>query len=655
MLYPGMTSRPTSIRPAVAWAGAALLALPLAACTGASAHPATMHTIACPEDVELHLVVRHDCLRLRVPENRAEPKGRTLDLLVVRVHPTHESAPDPVLNLGSETGDSLGYGGFAALAEREQRTAYLLQPRGSGLSTPSMSCPEAKSIRATDVDEGAELGTAARACLKRLRAAGDDPALFSPVAVAADAEDLRKAIHAKTWNVITYGSTSVYAAALVHLNPAAVRTLVLDSPAPLTGSYGSASATWAAWERLVGACMDDPKCGATGVTTALWSEAAARVGQGPLAVPGGAPVSLSVEALARLVRSTLAGEGPARTASLPALLLAVRDGVLLPDTAALLHADADACLGIRPLCSHANSLADYLSAMCPLVTGRSDAATPPVLGAKALDLQSSYATACAGWPTSATSSALPPSLPVLVMAGAFDPFVDPGTLASWGNGPHTYVVTVPEQTHNTLGFDDCPISMRNAWVDHPDAAPTTQCFASMPRLPFAQALQAEPSTAIPPPSTSPTATATTSQASGATSSLMGTWQTPDLPAAAWVATYRRAGASPEEIAQFSSGLGTTQRIVLRISGTDWVEFESEDGDPPTQGWAGTYVQSGSQARLTATDVPLPCYYTYELSFTGKAMRVQVLTESPNREPDCGANDLRIQRALYQTAAFTKVG
>jgi hypothetical protein len=60
-------------------------------------------------------------------------------------------------------------------------------------------------------------------------------------------------------------------------------------------------------------------------------------------------------------------------------------------------------------------------------------------------------------------------------------------------------------------------------------------------------------------------------------------------------------------------------------------------------------------RLTATDVPLPCNYTYKLSFTGRTMSVQVVTESPDRPPDCGASDLRIQRALYQTAAFTKVG
>jgi hypothetical protein len=39
---------------------------------------------------------------------------------------------------------------------------------------------------------------------------------------------------------------------------------------------------------------------------------------------------------------------------------------------------------------------------------------------------------------------------------------------------------VPAQTHNVIGFADCAITIRNAWVDQPDAPPAdTSCLATL--------------------------------------------------------------------------------------------------------------------------------------------------------------------------------
>jgi len=46
--------------------------------------------------------------------------------------------------------------------------------------------------------------------------------------------------------------------------------------------------------------------------------------------------------------------------------------------------------------------------------------------------------------------------------------------------PNTYVVIVPAQTHNVLGFTECVIAIRNAWVEAPDAPPTdTSCLGTL--------------------------------------------------------------------------------------------------------------------------------------------------------------------------------
>jgi hypothetical protein len=39
---------------------------------------------------------------------------------------------------------------------------------------------------------------------------------------------------------------------------------------------------------------------------------------------------------------------------------------------------------------------------------------------------------------------------------------------------------VPAQTHNVLGYTECTLTIRNAWVDHPDRAPAeTGCLAGL--------------------------------------------------------------------------------------------------------------------------------------------------------------------------------
>ena len=53
-------------------------------------------------------------------------------------------------------------------------------------------------------------------------------------------------------------------------------------------------------------------------------------------------------------------------------------------------------------------------------------------------------------------------------------------MQSLSDRPNTYVVTVPAQTHNVLGFTECSLAIRNAWVDDPEAPPADlSCLANL--------------------------------------------------------------------------------------------------------------------------------------------------------------------------------
>jgi hypothetical protein len=47
-----------------------------------------------------------------------------------------------------------------------------------------------------------------------------------------------------------------------------------------------------------------------------------------------------------------------------------------------------------------------------------------------------------------------------------------------------WAFTAPNNTHNTLGYDECALSVRNAWADAPHADPDPALCATPPQLTF---------------------------------------------------------------------------------------------------------------------------------------------------------------------------
>src|SRR6266540_2298590 len=72
---------------------AAVVMLLLAACIGGrSSEPSlpTLTFVRCPQDIQIQFLVRHSCAYLTVLEDRSEPNGRAIKLLVVRIPPPDE-------------------------------------------------------------------------------------------------------------------------------------------------------------------------------------------------------------------------------------------------------------------------------------------------------------------------------------------------------------------------------------------------------------------------------------------------------------------------------------------------------------------------------------------------------------------------------------
>jgi hypothetical protein len=491
----GLPRGRSTLRVAIALLG---LALALSACSLGHGHPSAssplgLHRTHCPSDVDAELVIPHQCYFLRVPENSSHPGKRQVNVFVARLSPPGKPVADPVLVLGNNVGDTPHYSGYAAGPARTHRVYYVMEPRGTGHSTPSLACPETKRLRTTTQDLPLRFQQAVRSCHSRLLRAGVDPRLDDLDAVSSDADALRRALRIPQWNLLAIGSASHYAIDIARRSPSTTRTLVLDSPDTLQpiGTPAARIAAAAAWRSLVSDCKTQLTCNrAYPSLSTLWARTADYLALHPLVLTNGeSPLRLDPERLARLVRSYLAGPGPESAGQLPGILTTLLHGELPSDARERLLGDHDVCLGYRTECGdHESALGAYLTVMCRRPGGLADARPSPSLpqGLAAFDTDSPYVTACNEWgeQPAETATGVPVSVPTLVLTGALDPLTTAKTDTGQAAGTPHFAVEFPGQTNNVLGFNDCPIDVRNAWLNDPSHAPATRCRRDLPWVPF---------------------------------------------------------------------------------------------------------------------------------------------------------------------------
>ena len=305
--------------------GAALVALAFAtaSCTGGGAKASFRPTLQwdkCPSDIEIQYFSRHRCGWLTVLQDRSQPAGKTVRLLVVQTWPVGET-PVPGFNsgFGSDLGSGYGYGSTAAGSTRTHHIGFTLELRGTGHSEPSLACPEVDALdprqaRAPTGDSSLLESTSSRrsrACHDRLTAQGVVPADYDVQNVAQDMDDLRVALGIDRWAFLSsYGTNSRYLFEYLRAFPGRVGGAWMDSPQfPQVDEVSAGiDGTRYALDQLFKACANDSRCAGPIPICGL---------SGTAPSPGWSDdrymgwVTVDAGKLLRAARFALGGDGPA--------------------------------------------------------------------------------------------------------------------------------------------------------------------------------------------------------------------------------------------------------------------------------------------------------------------------------------------------------
>jgi pimeloyl-ACP methyl ester carboxylesterase len=214
------------------------------------------------------------CGFLVVPENRAKPNGRTIDLTVGIVPAaSRHPAPDPLVYLaGGPGGYPLGEAqALIAAGFNRDRELIIISQRGDlyGPPNPAPTCPENdRAFQAAlglplDGSQATRLNVAAaRACYQRLVAAGSDLGAYNTTENAADVADLRVALGIRQWNVFGTSYGTNLAMTLMREHPQGIRSVTLDSvePPEVVAANLFAPNAREGLDRLFSACTEQPQC-----------------------------------------------------------------------------------------------------------------------------------------------------------------------------------------------------------------------------------------------------------------------------------------------------------------------------------------------------------------------------------------------------------
>ncbi|WP_242438561.1 alpha/beta fold hydrolase [Streptomyces sp. CB00455] len=212
------------------------------------------------------------CGTLTVPENRAGPRSKTIELGVAIVPAAAGTPkPDPVVWLAGGPGDDAV--GEAKLVVdgglNRDRDVILMSQRGTYSADPTALCPDIDKFNARAVglvydapSTGRQHVEATKACRDQLAGRGLDLSAYNDTESAADYEDLRATLGIKQWNLygISYGTH--LALVYMRLHPEGLRSVGLDGILP--PSRAGSAATWSSarqgFDGLFKACADQPAC-----------------------------------------------------------------------------------------------------------------------------------------------------------------------------------------------------------------------------------------------------------------------------------------------------------------------------------------------------------------------------------------------------------
>jgi pimeloyl-ACP methyl ester carboxylesterase len=501
----------------VALAGAlcaAMAASLLVACSdrpdGGSAGRRTSYTAApCPQPnfpgmPAADLGSNYSCGYLTVPENRSDPKSRTIRILVARVKAiSNTPRPDPIVFLAGGPGGAgtLSALGVVAGGMNADRDVIFINQRGTVHSDPHLSCPEMDEFTAQSVHlvlqapSTADLDAAAvAACRKRLAPAGFDLAAYDSRENAADIADLRVKLGIDQWNVygVSYGTD--LAQQLLRDHPEGIRSVVLDSVVPpslnIVDHWWEAPASGLAV--IFQACADQAACAAAYPDLpAMFTRAVNGLSQTPAEVtttgPAGDAVQVTIDGF-KLVPLVLDWSAdPGKVADIPRMIFAVANGDgILAGAGIAASAPAPEERGLLgaglALGAYCQEMANWTTPDQALSQARTAMPGLPDSVLRMTPTGSWMFRECDAWGLGRSSAAarLPvaSAVPTLILSGTFDSSTAPQWINEITPGlSNSVVLRFPGVGHAVLPTSACAQAIMTSFVNNPRRDVDQSCIA----------------------------------------------------------------------------------------------------------------------------------------------------------------------------------
>lgn len=459
--------------------------------------PVTFTEVDCPVKVP-EGAVTVTCGWLRVPENRSVANSPTIQLMVAWLHSTAAHPGAPVVDLGGGPGFP-AVENLASLVKSPILKAHDLivwDQRGIGFSKPTLDCPEYSeavfemlNTTAPPSTEGKEVDAAVRACHERLVGDGIDLNGFNTLENVADLIDLRKALKIPEWNLHAASYGTVIAQQLLRGKPEGVRSVLLDSVVPPDDPVGAlqrAQSAQRAMNALYDACAAEPTCKQKyGDLRALVAKAATALNEHPYHTvvtdaSDGTKHDMTVTGDDLYAGLFQALYQPTLIKAIPAAMQQIANGqndiiATLASSAVPLATGSSTGMMLSVNCADRQRLYDK-AALDRFIAANREFATIVYLTAPENE--------CPDWhvasaPESFNALVTSTDVPVLVVAGTFDPITPPAGSKRVADAMGAKFLEFPDAGHGAVGPSQCSIDIWFAFMANPKADLDTSCMPDL--------------------------------------------------------------------------------------------------------------------------------------------------------------------------------
>jgi pimeloyl-ACP methyl ester carboxylesterase len=461
----------------------------LAACTAAP--PAAGPRIALSPCRLKGTGIPAQCGTLRVPEDRAHPQGRHIDLhLAVIPALARDPAPDPLFLLAGGPGQAAteAFGPVLGAFERVRKTRdlVLVDQRGTGSSNPlrcdpvEPDAPLAERLRTNTLDE---------ATFKKCLASYDaDPRFYTTAIAMQDLDEVRAGLGYGQINL--WGGSYGTRAALVYLrdHPQNARSAVLDGVAPpqLILPLNFAQDAQRSIDLLFAQCKADAACARTFPDLSeRFKRLLAKLESNPAKARVQDPRSGAVSDV--VITRTIFASGLQNilyqqdlASLMPLIIDRAAGGEFGPFVAAV--ASFEQARGLSTGMTFSVACAEDLRGVT--MADAQEAARGTFLGP---GIAEGFLRICSFWPRGEAPPRAPiySNAPVLLFSGELDPATPP----KWADIaaqtlPHSRKFIVPGVGHGTLA-EGCVPRLLEQFLQKPDpAALDASCLSPLQRPPF---------------------------------------------------------------------------------------------------------------------------------------------------------------------------